>query len=171
MLNTRNPVNVQKNIYPTNPCPEIPCKRLLNTNVPSTKMLNPKFTFNLFSKYKKYPSNLFIIQKISFTDFSRCLSFFSKYQKYPSNLFDLQKYPSLIFQDAFSFFQNTKNTFHFFSLYQKYLHSNWGCSTLKWHARTHTHISIYRDAPYYAMYEAFENQLISNSLAELVEND
>ena len=95
MLNTRNPVNVQKNIYPTNPCPETPGKTLLNTNVPSTKMLNPKYTFNLFSKYKKYPSNLFIIQKISFTDFSRCLSFF---------FFKIPKIP-------FTFFHYTTNTF------------------------------------------------------------
>ena len=94
MLNTRNPVNVQKNIYPTNTCPETPGKTLLNTNVPSTKMLNPKNTFNLFSKYKKYPSNLFIIQKISFTDFSRCLSFFFKIPKIP-----------------FTFFHYTTNTF------------------------------------------------------------
>ena len=77
----------KKNIYPTNPCPETPGKTLLNTNVPSTKMLNPKNTFNLFSKYKKYPSNLFIIQKISFTDFSRCLSFFFKIPKIPFTFF------------------------------------------------------------------------------------
>ena len=85
----------KKNIYPTNPCPETPGKTLLNTNVPSTKMLNPKNTFNLFSKYKKYPSNLFIIQKISFTDFSRCLLFFLKYQKYPSLFFIIPQIPSL----------------------------------------------------------------------------
>ena len=84
----------KKNIYPTNPCPETPGKTLLNTNVPSTKMLNPKNTFNLFSKYKKYPSNLFIIQKISFTDFSRCLSIFFKIPKIP-----------------FTFFHYTTNTF------------------------------------------------------------